>query len=204
MEIQLKELIEKIKAEGVSEAEEKANHIISEANKQAFEIIEKAKKEAAVLIVKAEADKKQFENSGMEALKQAGRDLILTMRSNLTSIFDSLIKREVSSALSNDVMLELIPLIVREWSVKKIDQIEIFLSKEDKSKLENNLLNKLSSEIRKGIIIKPHPGIKSGFRIAEKNSGSFYDFTDEGIAESLAQYLNPVLAEIIIKAIPEK
>jgi V/A-type H+-transporting ATPase subunit E len=204
MDLQLKELIEKIKSEGVVEAEGKAEEIISQANKQASEMIEKAKKEASELVSKAKADKEQFENTGREALKQAGRDLILTIRGNLTSIFDSLIKKEVNSTLTENVISELIPSIIKGWTGKNTDKIDLLLSKDDSKKLEQALLSKLSAELAKGVTIKSHPGIKSGFRIAEKNGESYYDFTDEGIAESLVQYLNPVLAGIVTQAAAEK
>jgi V/A-type H+-transporting ATPase subunit E len=204
MDIQLKELIDKIKTEGVAEAEGKADQIITNANNQANEILEQAKKEASDMLAKAKAEKQQMEDSGKEALKQAGRDLILWIKGDITSIFDSLIKREVSSALSQDFIAEMILLIIREWTGKKTDQIDILLSKEDSNKLEQALLSKLSSEFKKGVTIKPHPGIKSGFRIAEKNGDAYYDFTDEGIAESLIQHLNPILGDIITKAAAEK
>ncbi len=203
MDIQLNELIEKIKKEGVGEAETKANQIIDDAKKQASEIIEKGKKEAAQMVSKARADQQQFEAAGKEAIKQAGRDLILNIKANLTSVFDSIIKREVSAGLSENVIAELVPEIIKEWMKKSTDKIEVLLSKEDSAKLEQSLLSKLSADMKKGVVIKAHPGIKSGFRIAEKNGQSYYDFTNEGIAESLVQHLNPVLGEIIMKAVAE-
>lgn len=203
MDIQLNELIEKIKKEGVGEAEEKAGQIINDAENKALEIVEKARKEAAEIISKAKSEQQQAENAGKETLKQAGRDLILTIKGNLTSIFDSLIKREVGGALKDNVIADLIPVIIKEWADKN-KGIDVLLSKEDGKKLEQSLLNKLSGELKSGISIKTHSGIKSGFRISEKDGDSYYDFTDEGIAESLVQYLNPVLADIIIKAASEK
>ncbi|MBN2040842.1 MAG: V-type ATP synthase subunit E [Spirochaetes bacterium] len=203
MDIQLKELIEKIRKEGVGEAEEKAGRIIEDAKTSASEIIEKARKEASEIIAKAKDEQAQMENTGKDALKQAGRDLILTIKGKLTSIFDSLVKKEVSGALKDDVISELIPVIIKEWSVKN-KGIDVLLSREDGKKLEKSLLNKLSDELKSGVEIKVHQGIKSGFRISEKDGESYYDFTDEGVAESLVQYLNPVLADIITKAVSEK
>ena len=167
------------------------------------EIIDKARKDASEIIAKAKAEQEQMENTGKEALKQAGRDLILTIKSNLTTIFNSLIKKEVGEALKDDVIADLIPVIIKEWAVKN-KGIDVLLSKEDGKKLEQSLLNKLSGELKSGVEIKVHQGIKSGFRISEKDGDAYYDFTDEGIAESLVQYLNPVLADIITKAVPER
>ncbi|MBN2402168.1 MAG: hypothetical protein JXN64_07190 [Spirochaetes bacterium] len=203
MEVQLKELIEKIKTEGVAEAEKKADEIINNANTQASQIIEKAKKEASEIISKAKTEQQHFENAGREALKQAGRDLILAIRGKIISIFDSLIKREVTGALAGGLTGELIPAVIREWAGKG-KGLDILMSKEDSAKLQQSLLGKLSGELKNGVTIKIHPAIKSGFRISEKDGDSYYDFTDAAIAENLVQYLNPVLADIITKAGSEK
>jgi V/A-type H+/Na+-transporting ATPase subunit E len=201
MEIQLKELIEKIKTDGVSEAESQAEKIINVAKQKADETIDNARKEALEIIAKAVKEKEQFEHAGKMALKQAGRDLILRIKVSLTAIFDSVVKREVGKTLTDTMLSEIILLLLREWVGKSTDRIDILLSKESAQKLEQILLNKLSDELRKGITIKAHPGVKSGFRISEKNGDAYYDFTDEGIAESLMQHLNPVLSKIIKKAI---
>ena len=71
MDVQLKELIEKIKAEGVRSAEEQAASIIAEAEKKAADIKVKAMGDAEKLRSQAEKDVLQSEQSGKEALAQA-------------------------------------------------------------------------------------------------------------------------------------
>ncbi len=197
MDVQLKELIDKIKTEGVGEADAKAKQILDDAEHKSAEIINRAKKEAEDIISKAKAEAAQFENAGKEAVRQAGRDLILNIKSTLTKLFDSIIKNETSNAMSEEVLKDIIPKILSGWDSVSDRGIDLLLSPDDAKKLEKALLGKLSSELKGGVEIKPHSGIKAGFRISEKGGDSYYDFTDEGIAENLIQHLNPVLSQII-------
>ncbi len=203
MDVQLKELIDKIKTEGVGEADAQAKQIIDDAEHKSAEIIDRAKKEAGDILSKAKAEAAQFEKAGKEAVKQAGRDLILNIRTTLTKLFDSIIKNETSSAMSEEVLKDIIPKIIGSWTSGSEKGIDLLLSADDTKKLEKALLGKLSSEIKGGVEIKPHAGIKSGFRISEKGGDSYYDFTDEGIAENLIQHLNPVLSKIISESAGE-
>ena len=56
MEIQVQELIDKIKKDGISAATEEASRIKAEAESEAQRIIENAKKEAADIIARGQQD----------------------------------------------------------------------------------------------------------------------------------------------------
>src|SRR4030042_5994228 len=200
MEIQLKELIDKIKEEGVGEADKKAEEIINRAKDEASNIKDRARMEAETIISNAKIEVKQLEDAGREALRRAGRDLMLNIKNALTEIFDAIVRNEVKAAFSQDVIAEVLPVLIREWAKKGFGQIDVLLSHEDLKKLEKSLLDKLSRELKKGIAVRSHPRVQSGFRIAEREGNYYYDFTDEGISENLVQYLNPVFAEIIKNA----
>ena len=156
------------------------------------------------MISKSKAEMSRLESTGKEAIKQAGRDLILNIKNSLTDIFDSIINREVKEAYSEDVLKEVIPSIIKGWMDKGLSEIDVILSQGDLKKLENKLLDDLSNEIKKGITVKAHSGISAGFRIGEKNGDSYYDFTEGGIAESLMEYLNPMLAQIIKESVTKE
>ena len=108
MEVQVKELIDRIKSEGIKEAEKKAKEIEGEAHKNAQSIIADANKKAQEIVENAKAEAEKFEITGKHALTQAGRDLILTLRSEITAIFDTLIGKEIKESLTTDVLKEVI------------------------------------------------------------------------------------------------
>lgn len=104
MDVQLKELIEKIKSEGVKTAEEQSAEIIREAEKKAAEIVAKAESDAAAMRERIKNEAAQFEASGKEALRQAGRDLIIATRKSLEKLLARFWK-----------MRYLLPWILNSW-----------------------------------------------------------------------------------------
>jgi V/A-type H+-transporting ATPase subunit E len=100
MDVQLKELIEKIKSEGVKTAEDQAAEIIRQAEQKAEAIIAGAESQAREARDKANADAARFEATGNEALKQSSRDLIISTTKKLEEIFKKLLKNEVDEVLT--------------------------------------------------------------------------------------------------------
>ncbi|MBN2445058.1 MAG: V-type ATP synthase subunit E [Spirochaetales bacterium] len=201
MEVQVKELIDKIKSEGIEAAEKKAKEILSEADKKAQHIISDANKKAESIIENAKAETEKLDTTGKQALSQAGRDLILTIRSEIGAIFDALIAQEVKESLTQGLIKDVIPKIIHAWIEKGSSDISVLLSQKDLKDLETYFATSLADTMKKGVTISGAPGIDTGFRITEKGSSAFYDITDKGIAEALCAYLNPRLAECINQAL---
>lgn len=197
METQLQELIDKIKSEGVKSAEEKAEQITKEAEKRAEEIINNAQKKADSILADAKKGAEQFEQTGKENLTQAGRDLLLTLEKEITSLFDQVIHQQVEESLSQSSLNDIIVAIVKNWNEDNVGDIAILLSEDDYNKLEKQLTSKLAEEMKKGVELKPFKRVKSGFHIAEKDGSAYYDFSSKGVAENLSELLNPALKKIL-------
>lgn len=204
MEVQLKELVERIKSEGIKSAQEQADQIIGAAEKRASGIILKAEEDAKEIMTRAENIAASSERAGKEALKQAGRDLILNVQARIIDLFKAIVIKETGSALSENVLAEIILTVLKNWTEKGIDELQVLISGEQGKKLENYLMSKLAADFKKGVEILPLPGSAAGFRISEKNGSAYYDFTDRGIAELLIEYLNPRIAGYINEAVSEK
>ena len=203
MDVQLKELIETIKTEGVKEAEDQASHILKTAGDKGGEIIEQAKKEAAGIIAHAKAEAVKFEASGKEALKQASRDLLLKMESQVVKFFDSLVKDETRAAFSGKVLEEALVSLIKGWSEKDTADVTVLLPPSEYEKLESSLRSRLGDKLKEGVEIKPFPGIEAGFRISSKDNSSYYNFTSQGLAEMLSEFLNPRLSALMKEAVKE-
>jgi V/A-type H+-transporting ATPase subunit E len=195
MEMELKTIIEKIKQEGVGEAEKKAADMIKEAEAKGKGIIEEAKKKA--ILKEAERDATALKKNGQEAVKQASRDVLLSLREKIVDLFDIIIKKEVAAQLSPAVLKEMIVKLAKSFTKGQELDVEVLLSDRDKKSLEEELFSALKKEIKKGITIKVSPKIERGFRIGQKDKESYYDFTDEAIAEAFMTHLNPKIVEIL-------
>ncbi|MFP4268264.1 MAG: V-type ATP synthase subunit E [Spirochaetaceae bacterium] len=203
MDVQLKELIERIKSEGIENAENEADRIIKESQEAAKKIVGEAESEADKIRKKAEEDAAKREETGRASLKQAGRDVILSVEKRLQEIFDRIIHQETSQVLKGNILEEAVMQVVKNWD-SDVTDLKVLIAEDELKKIEESLRKKLSTKLAEGVEIKPLPKTEAGFQISMKDGSAYYNFTAEGIAELLSQFLNPRLAEILKEAAEER
>jgi vacuolar-type H+-ATPase subunit E/Vma4 len=193
----IKGIIEKIQREGVDKAKESARIIEEDARKAASSIVEKAEKAAQEIIQKAREDARQTKEAAGVSLSQAGRDFLISLRSQTTAILNKIIVSSVSNTLTPEEMAKIIGLLIKEAAHKHSSEgVEVCFSKTDLAKIREGFLAKLSSEVRKGITLTPSDSISAGFTISFDSGKSHFDFSDKALAEYLSAYLNKELADI--------
>ncbi len=198
MDVQLQELIDKIKKDGVTAAEKEAAKIIEDANKKAETIIKDAEKQAEQIAKDAKAETQRMQKASDEAIIQAGRNMLLSFKDSLVEELDGLIQAETAKSLSKDTLAKLVPETVKAWAKNSdASELSVLLSEKDLKALEGSLTSALKSEIKKGLEIKPDKTLAAGFRIGVKNGAAFYDYSAESLAEMFAAYLNPKVAGLM-------
>lgn len=197
MDAQLQEIIETIKSEGVKNAEARQQEIIENANSKAQSIIEDAKKEAESIVSKAKEEAQKHEASGRAALQQAGRDLILTVRSEIEKLFDKVVHQATGEALTGEKLADAVIAALQSWDESKVADLEVLLPEKSLKEIESGLKARLADAMKKGVEIKPAPSVQAGFRVGTKDGSAYYDFSDEGIAEMLSAFVSPRLAELL-------
>ena len=198
MDVQLQELIDKIKKAGVVTAEAEAAKIVEASEKKAEGIIADAQAKAAEIIKNAKAETERMEKASEEAIIQAGRNMLLSFKDSLIGELDGLIKAETEKAESKEVLTKLIPETVKVWA-KNADasELSVLLSEKDLKILESALTSELKAEVSKGLEIKPDKTLSAGFRIGVKNGAAYYDYSADSLAEMFAAYLNPKVAALL-------
>jgi len=197
MEIQVQELIDKIKKDGINAASEEASKIKIEAEAEAKSIVEAAKKEAEGIISRGKQDAERSEKAGIAALEQASRNLVLAFKDEIQALLNKIINEHVSSHYNEDVLKEALPELLKSWVAKGGDNLAVILPEEQLSKLRSFFSEKLTGELWKGIELKSNRRLSSGFHISNKEGSVYYDFSAEAVAGLLSAYLNPKLAEIL-------
>jgi len=193
----IKNLIEKIKEEGIQAAEEKAREIQQKAKDEAFAIVEKAHQVAEKMIVQAKEDMAKIEASSRASLKHSGRDLLLTLRKEIKAMLDEIIVLNVRDALTAERLFDIIANLIKENSAKEQGDIIVSLEKEDARELEQSFLAQLKVATKKQIVLKPSEDISAGFIISYDGGKSHFDFTDLALANYLSIYLEPKLAQVL-------
>lgn len=201
MEIQLQELINKIKKDGVEVAEEEAKAIISTAKAEAEKIISDAKTSANKILLDAKNETDRMVKSSEDAIRQAGRNLLISFRESVARELNAIIGKSVSEVYSSDTLLKLISVAVENWTkTPDAENLTLVLSGEDLNSLEKILLSSLKEKALKGITLKASDTFDGGFRILSDNGEAYYDYSTEAVVEMLSNYLNPKVIKLLKEA----
>jgi len=199
MDIQLNELIERIKKDGIDSARTEAAKCKAEAEAEAQRIISDAKREADAILARSKEDAARNEMAGTAALEQASRNLVLAFKGEIQALLDKLISRATTSAYSVDVVKKILPDLVKGWASKNSDSLTVLLSESDLKKIDDAFMGDLSSSLKQGVEVRAVKNFNGGFRIIEQNEAAYYDFSAESVAAMLSAYLTPKLSELLKK-----
>lgn len=201
MEIELKELIDQIKKDGVEAAETEAETIIRSAEEKAKKIVADAQAEADKIMLNAKAENERMVKSGEDALRQAGRNLLISFRESVTKELSSILEKNITAVYSSEAMAQIIINVVESWAKKPdTDKVEVILSSDDLKKLEDTLLAGFKEKALEGITLKSSNSFDSGFRICANKGHAYYDYSAESVVEMLSNYLSPRVTELLKEA----
>ena len=201
MEVQLGELIEQIKKEGVATAEAEAKAIVDAAKADAEKIIDEAKAQADKILNDAKSETERMTKSSEDAIRQSGRNLLISFRESVSRELKAIIGENVSAVYSSEALAQIIVNIVANWANKPdAEDIAVILNTEDLNRLEETILAALKEKMLKGITLKANDNFDGGFRIAVYNGSAYYDYSAEAVVEMLSNYLSPKVTELLKEA----
>ncbi|NOX24866.1 MAG: hypothetical protein GXP59_01885 [Deltaproteobacteria bacterium] len=199
-EINLNSLLDRIQTEGVQKAESEAVAIIKAAHGKADLIIAAARQEARAISEESEAEMiKRREASSTSRLTQTGRDVVLNVKGGIIVLIENILRHKCRSFLKDKNLEVLILRVITSWQAEhKTLNLEILVNEQERQSIFDELISTFQQQAENGIEVKGHPDIAAGFRFGIKGSHLYYDFTDQAIAETIAQYLRPELAALLV------
>jgi V/A-type H+-transporting ATPase subunit E len=200
MEIQVQELLERIRSEGVETAKQQAEEIIRKAQSEAIEIVNRAKKEAEAVQGEAARRIESMEKASRESLIQASRDAMIALKQNVQRFLDTVIRADVSAVFDEKMAEQVIPEVLRALALGQVGDVEVLLPPDLMKKIDASLAARLSKELARGVVLKPYPSIDAGFRVAQAGSAAQYDFSAESLAQILSARVNTLLSEYLREA----
>ena len=201
MEVQLQELIEQIKNDGVVAAEAEAKSIIDAAKADALRIVADARAEADKIIANAKAETERMTKASEDAIRQAGRNLLISFRESVTRELKAIVGENVAAVYSSESLAQLIINIVECWANKPdSEDIAVVLNAKELERLEKILLAAFKEKVLKGITLKANDNFDGGFRISVNNGSAYYDYSTEAVVDMLSNYLSPKVTELLKEA----
>ncbi len=194
---ELKALIDKIQKEGVESAQKAAQEIEARAKKQAEEIVARAGNDAKKLLDDAREKIRQEKDSSEAALKQAGRDLVLSLKKQILETLDKIVALDVRQALGPQDLAALVKLAVGQYGAQGSGTVVVSLQEGDRQKFQQGFLSRLKDELKRDIVLKATDEIAGGFTISFDAGKSHFDFSDKALAAYLSGLVRPKLAELL-------
>jgi V/A-type H+-transporting ATPase subunit E len=194
---EIKDLIAKIQQEGVQAAEIKAAEIKAKAENDSLQMISAAQAQAEKIIEQADNQAKKTKEATQAALKQAGRDMLISLKQEIIAMLDRLIKVSLRQALTTEELSGIIVSLIKNAPLSLDSQIIVSLSKQDKDRLEQGFLNQLIGQTKKEIVLKSVDEISSGFTISFDAGRSIFDFSGQALSDYISSCLKPELTKIL-------
>jgi V/A-type H+-transporting ATPase subunit E len=203
---ELQHLIDRLQKEAVEAGEKQAGQIVAHAKERAAALVREAEEKARGVLEKAEQDAKVFTERGRQTLGQAARDLLIAVGQGVQNIVGDLAGEAADEALTADTVREMLVKMAEAYAARggRNRRIEILLGPEDQAKLLRFFQERYADELRRGLAIHIDNEIVKGFKVSFVEDHVYHDFTREAVAEALAAYLRPHLAEIVTRAAREK
>lgn len=203
MELQVQELLERIKSEGVEEARAEAGRIVAAAEEKAKAIAAAAEKKNGEAEAAAERRIAAAEQASRLALVQASRDTILALRASVQAFMDGVLRAAGSEVLDAKFIASILPDVLKAMMKETSGDLQVLLPPSTLAALDSALANRLASELGRGVQFKPFDGVDAGFRVAVEGSAVHYDFSAESVAAILASRVNARLAECVRAVLDE-
>ena len=201
MEIQLQELIEQIKKDGVQAAQAEADTIVDDAKAQAEKIIADAKAQADKILADAKTENERMTKSAEDAIRQAGRNLLLSFRESVARELEVIVSQNVEAVYSSETLAKLIVNVVSNWAASpEADDLTVVLGSEDLENLEKTLLAGLKEKMLEGVTLNANDNFDGGFRIAVNGGSAYYDYSSQAVVSMLSNYLSPRVAQLLREA----
>ena len=201
MEIQLQALIDQIKKDGVDAAVTEAEAVLNAAKAEAEKIISDAKADAEKILINAKNENDRMVKSSEDAIRQAGRNLLISFRESVAKEANAIIAGNVTAAYSAEGLTQLVMKAVEGWTAKPdAEDITVIMNSEDLKSMEETLLAGLKEKMIKGVTLKANDNFDGGFRIAVNEGGAYYDYSAEAVVDMLSNYLSPKITALLKEA----
>ena len=140
MSEELQGLLNKIQAEGLEKAESERARLVAEAKAQAESILADARAQADKIRKDAEADAEASRKKADAAVRQAARDVIISLKDDLQEKLRAVVREASAQAMTPEAMAGLIAKIAEQFAQNAASGAEIILSAREREDAAQKLI----------------------------------------------------------------
>ena len=198
MSTELQHLLDKIQTEGIAKARAEADALLAQARAEARDIVAAAQREATEHAARAEQEAQAFRQRAAEAVRQAGRNVMLDVSQSVQKMVERLLLKEARAALAlPEVLQGLVCETVKGYLAQGETRVEARLPKSAEALLPA-LRERLRAEAAQGKVeVALDAGLASGFSVRTHGGRVEHDFSAEAVAREMSRSLRPELAALL-------
>ncbi|EFK10069.1 conserved hypothetical protein [delta proteobacterium NaphS2] len=211
----VRELIARLRDDGVKAGREKAEQVLQEAREEAAKIVAKAKAQADEILSRAQAQIEMDRKACMGSLKTAIRDTELKMEAELKADFAAHVRRLVSIEMGDREFVRQCILAVSGMATGHMvcegQPVEVLLPKDlfetdesgsrltadGKQRMHHLVLGISADMLREGVALKPSRNLERGIRVRLSGEDLEIDLSDQAISALLLENLLPRYQAIV-------
>ena len=199
MSDELQHLIERIQKEAVEAAEQQAAQIVAQAKDKAAQQIREAEEQARARLTQADKEAAAFAERSQRTLEQAARDLLISVGQGVQKILDDIVEESVDQALRPELLERMLVTLLEAYVGRRGEEsrVEVLVSPNDQQELVRFFADQYRQRLLHGVELHADNEIFRGFKVSFADGHAYHDFTREAIAEALANFLRPHLAQIV-------
>ena len=211
----VRELIARLRDDGVKAGREKAEQVLQEAREEAAKIVAKAKAEADEMLGRAQAQIEMDRKACMGSLRTAIRDTELKMEAELKADFAAHVRRLVSIEMGDREFIRQCILAVSGMATGHMvcegQPVEVLLPKDlfetdefgsrltpdGKQRMHHLVLGISGDMLREGVELKPSRNLERGIRVRLAGEDLEIDLSDQALGDLLLENLLPRYQAIV-------
>lgn len=206
MAAELQHLIERIQREAVEAGEQQAARTLAQAKEKAAALVRDAEARAKRELAQADREAEAFTERSLRTLKQAARDLLITVGQGVENILSDIVDEAVDQTLRREVLEQILVQMIQAYFERggAESRLEVLVSPQDQKEIKKFFAARYHEKLAGGLEIHADNNIFKGFCVRVQGGKVYHDFTREAIAEALTHFLRPQLAEIVHRAAREQ
>lgn len=198
---ELQSLLEKIHRNGIEKAAAERDEMLAAAKKEAEAIIAAAKDEAAKIRSSAESDAEALKKRSESAIRQAARDILLDLKSELKKRLEAITRNRLDEALSADFMAGLVADIAKtvlsDPAKSVAGTLEVMVAPAKCEELVQKLTAAVGADMVSKISVFPNSAAGRGLKISVEGDQVFFDLSDAALTEMVCEYAGSRVSAVI-------
>lgn len=186
---ELQSLLEKINAEGVKKAEAERDRILAAARAEAGKIVAEARADAEKTVAEAKHESEALRLRAESAVKQAARDTLLQLKSELETRLAGAVDGAVAAALSPELMAAIVRELAAKFAADPDAEVTVRCAVKERDALDAALKNALADSLRKAPRVLADPALTGGLEIGTENGKLYFDFSLEALGSVIGSYV---------------